>query len=429
MKFDLLHPADQLVMIMERIYLGGMTTTSGGNLSIMDENGNIWITPSGIDKGTLTRNDMCCVEPNGTITGPHKPSVELPFHAAVYKSRPDLRAMLHAHPPNLVAFSMTRKLPDINLIVNARRTCGKLSIAKYAIPGSKELGDYIALEFEKGNNIVVMENHGVCIGADNLFNAFKMFETLEYCAAMEMIALQLGKPVSLQESEINLTAKQNYLVLDEFVPNTHSSEERAARRDIVTLIRRSYRKNLFSSTQGTFSQRLSDGSFLITPYGVDRAYMDEADLVLIKNGMREQGKVPSRSIMFHKLTYEKHKNIFSIIGAMPIHAMAFAMTDEPFDPRTIPESYIMLREIKKVPFATIYTNPEEAVKLFSPRTHMLIWQNNQIITTGNSLLQAFDRLEVAEATAHSILLARSLGGLANISDSEIEIINQAFNLK
>jgi len=429
MKFDLLHPADQLVMIMERIYLGGMTTTSGGNLSIMDENGNIWITPSGIDKGTLTRNDMCCIEPDGTINGPHKPSVELPFHAAVYKSRPDLRAMLHAHPPNLVAFSVTRKLPDINLIVNARRTCEKLSMAKYAVPGSNELGDYIALEFEKGNNIVVMANHGVCIGADNLFNAFKMFETLEYCAAIEMNALQLGKPNSLQESEINLTAKQNCLVLDEFVPNTHSSEERAARRDMVTLIRRSYRRNLFSSTQGTFSQRLSDGSFLITPYGVDRAYMDEGDLVLIKNGMREQGKVPSRSIMFHKLTYEKHKSIFSIIGAMPIHAMAFAMTDEPFDPRTIPESYILLREIKKVPFATIYTNPEEAVKLFSPRTHMLIWQNNQIITTGNSLLLAFDRLEVAEAAAHSILLARSLGGLANISDSEIEVINQTFKLE
>ena len=66
MRFELLHPADQLVMIMDRIYHYGMTTTSGGNLSIMDSNGDIWITPSGIDKGSLTRNDMICVKPDGT---------------------------------------------------------------------------------------------------------------------------------------------------------------------------------------------------------------------------------------------------------------------------------------------------------------------------------------------------------------------------
>ena len=55
MKFEFMHPADQLVMFMERIYKNGLTTTSGGNLSIMDDNGDIWITPSGIDKGSLTR--------------------------------------------------------------------------------------------------------------------------------------------------------------------------------------------------------------------------------------------------------------------------------------------------------------------------------------------------------------------------------------
>ena len=58
MHVDLLHPADQLVMIMQRIYSCGMTTTSGGNLSIRDENGDIWITPTGIDKGSLTREDI-----------------------------------------------------------------------------------------------------------------------------------------------------------------------------------------------------------------------------------------------------------------------------------------------------------------------------------------------------------------------------------
>ncbi|MFO7294947.1 MAG: class II aldolase/adducin family protein, partial [Clostridia bacterium] len=105
MKFELLHPADQIVMIMERIYRYGMTTTSGGNISILDDNGDIWITPSGIDKGSLHRNDIIRVKPDGTIDGIHKPSVELPFHEMIYQKRPDIKAIIHAHPPALVAFS------------------------------------------------------------------------------------------------------------------------------------------------------------------------------------------------------------------------------------------------------------------------------------------------------------------------------------
>ena len=74
MNIQYIHPADQLVMFMQRIYDKGLTTMSGGNLSIRDTEGNIWITPAGIDKGTLTRRDIICVRPDGTCEGPHKPS-------------------------------------------------------------------------------------------------------------------------------------------------------------------------------------------------------------------------------------------------------------------------------------------------------------------------------------------------------------------
>ena len=124
MKFNLLHPADQLVMIMQRIYQYGMTTTSGGNLSIRDDNGDVWITPSGIDKGSLTRDDMCRVTPDGQVYGPHRPSVELPFHLDIYKRRSDLSAILHAHPPTMVAFSSTAHPgypPHPDVITSVRR--------------------------------------------------------------------------------------------------------------------------------------------------------------------------------------------------------------------------------------------------------------------------------------------------------------------
>ena len=429
MKFEFLHPADQLVQIMDRIYQNGLTTTSGGNLSILDDNGDIWITPSGIDKGTLTRSDINCIKREGAVLGPHKPSVELPFHKSVYRKRPDINAVLHAHSPSLVAFSVARVLPDINLVANARRTLETITMADYAVPGSETLGNNISLKFEQGYNVVVMENHGVVIGAGNLFEAYEKFETLESLARLEINARKLGAAKPLREAEVNLSLSRDHLVMDDFYPNRHSSEECAARRDMINLIRRSYRQKLFGSTQGTYSMRLSDGSFLITPFGVDRAYMDESDLVLIKLGMKEQGKLPSRAVKLHRIIYENHPEIMSVLGANPPHAMAFAVTDAEFDPRTIPESYILLRETKKVPYSALYLDQYLVSDMLCDKTPVLICENNHILATGNSLLNAFDRLEVMEATAHSILLARDICELVHISEEEIRKIDKAFNLE
>lgn len=149
MKFELLHPAEQIVMIMERIYGYGMTTTSGGNISIMDENGDIWITPSGIDKGSLKPDDIVLVRSNGEIVGKHKPSVELPFHEVIYRSRPDIKAIIHAHPPAIMAFSLARKIPNTKLILNVHLVCGEVELVDYALPGSTALGQKIADAFKE----------------------------------------------------------------------------------------------------------------------------------------------------------------------------------------------------------------------------------------------------------------------------------------
>lgn len=129
MRYDLLHPADQILLMMDRIYGYGMTTTSGGNLSILDEQNQIWITPAGVDKGTLTRNDIVCVKPDGTVVGHHRPSSEFPFHRLIYAARPDLRAVVHAHPPALVSFSIVRRIPDTRLLPNERQICGEIGMA------------------------------------------------------------------------------------------------------------------------------------------------------------------------------------------------------------------------------------------------------------------------------------------------------------
>ena len=429
MNIQYMHPADQLVMFMQRIYDKGMTTTSGGNLSIIDDDGNIWITPAGVDKGTLTRQDIICVKPDGTTVGPHRPSSEFPFHAAVYKMRPDLRAVLHAHPPALVAFSIVRQLPDLDLLPSVRKVCTSVEMATYAVPGSDQLGENIGACFADGGDIVILENHGVCIGAPDMFTAFQRFETLEYSANLEIIAKRIGKVNRLAQDAFRITETTTHLKMDDFIPHSHSSEELAARRDMITLIRRSYRQGLFTATHGTYSVRLSDGSFLITPFGMDRTYLEEQDLVRVKGGMKELGKTPSRAVSLHQKIYEKNPEIRAVLLAHPVNAMAFAVTDAKFDPRTIPESYILLRDVKRLPYGEIYTKQDETAEAFSEVSPAVMVNNECVIVTGASLLQAFDRLEVMESTAHSIINSGALGSIVHITQEEVNDLKVAFNLK
>ena len=428
MRFDLLHPADQLVMIMARIYRYGMTTTSGGNLSIKDDSGDIWITPSGIDKGNLTRADMIQVKPDGTLIGPHKPSVELPFHTQIYRTRPDLRAILHAHPPTLVAFSLARKIPNTALIPNASEVCGKVSMAKYDVPGSAQLGQNIAEEFAKGYNTVLMENHGVVCGSKDLFSAFMSFETLDFCGRLEIDAAKLGKAHVLTEEEIDMDRGILSPSLDEFIPGSHSSEERAGRREMCEMIHRAYDQRLFTSTQGTFSMRLQDDSFLITPYMKDRKYLEPEDIVLIKHGMREMGKQPSRAARLHDEIYKAHPEINAVINAHPPAIMSFAVTDAEFDSRLIPESYISLRQVKRLPYMSSHRDIPGTVAAFTEKSPVMIVNNQCVTVAGTSLLNAFDRLEVLEYSAAAMISCRDIGEVVLITPEEVTEIEKAFHL-
>jgi L-fuculose-phosphate aldolase len=422
--FELLHPAQQIVMIMDRIYGYGMTTTSGGNLSILEENGDLWITPAGVDKGSLGPSDIMHVGTDGRVTGPHRPSVELPFHQWIYQRRPDLRAIVHAHPPALVAFSLVRKIPDTSLVPNMRQVCGEVGMAEYGLPGSADLGAKIAKVFARGCNAVVLENHGAVVGAPDLFRAFMSFETLDFCARLEIDARRIGTPTGLSEKEIQLSAQKQSVRLDEFTPRGHSSKERRTRQEMVDLIRRACDQKLFTSTQGTFSQRLDDRSFLITPYLVDRKYLEVGDLVRIEEGRREAGKMPSRSVRLHQHIYAQQPHVNSVIVAHPPSIMAFAVTAERFDSRTIPECYIMLRNVPSLPFGATFLEPERAAAVFAPGTPLALVQNDCVIVTGNGLIQAFDRLEVAEYSARALIASRVLGQVVMIDDAQVAEIER-----
>jgi L-fuculose-phosphate aldolase len=426
----LMHPADQIRVVISRIYRSGMTTTSGGNISIKDENGDIWITPAAVDKGSLTTKDIVCVKADGTIEGLHRPSSEYPFHKAIYDIRPQMTAVIHAHPPALVSFSITKQIPNTNIIPQAKSICGTIGFAPYDVPGSEELGTKIAGEFQKhpDHKAVIMENHGVVLCGEDIMDAYQRFETLEFCARTLINAKIIGAPTYLTDQQIEQHERSVPTDFPYFMNASYPSDERAIRDQIVTIVRRACDQGLMISSYGTVSVRWKGNDFLITPPGVPRWDIEPHNIVQIKNGMVEAGKIPSRSVALHQAIYQTNPKINSIILTQPPHLMGFCTSGIKFNVRTIPESWILLKDIPTVQFGMQYEHNEEIAEMVKT-TPAILLANDSVIVTGDGLLQTFDRLEVAEFSAKSLIMSASIGQLSPISDDEVEDLRIAFHVE
>ena len=422
----LMHPRDQIAMIISRIYKRGMTTTSGGNISVIDDNGDIWITPASVDKGSLRPSDIMCVKRDGTIAGRHKPSSEFPFHRAIYEMRPDLKAIIHAHPPALVSFSIVHEIPNTNIISQAKFICGPIGYASYELPGSQLLGERIAAEFKKGYKAIIMENHGTVLGGADLVDAFQRFETLEFCARTILFGKTIGDPKYLTNEQIEDFEARMPELLPEMKEVDYPSDEREKRAKICEIVHRACDQGLMISSYGTVSVRWRNNDFLITPTNVPRWDLQIGDIVQIKDGMRETGKIPSRATWLHQEIYRRNPGINSIILTQSPYLMAFGVTHSSLDVRTIPESWIFLQDIPSLPFGIHKLGKKEIPELLAAGNQAVIIQNDAVLITGDKLLQTFDRLEVAEFSAKSLVLAKPIGQLLPIKDHQVEELRRVF---
>lgn len=410
---------------MERIYRHRMTTTSGGNLSLVEDDGSIWITPAGVDKGGLERDDIVCVRPDGAAIGARRPSSELPFHQMIYAARPDIRGIVHAHAGALVAFSIAHRVPDTRLFHQSRSICGEVGFAPYALPGSSELGRRIADTFSRGFNCVVLENHGVVVGGPTLQVAFQRFETLEFAARTLIRAALLGEVRYLGEEDLALPSRLAPLAA--FTrPEPPSSRERELRRLVCQFTRRSYRQRLFISTEGSYSARVEEDAFVITPNQADRDALEAEDLVLVRGGQGESGKTPSRASRLHRAIYRHHPWVGAIVNATPVNATAFSVTAAEFDARTIPESYIVLRHVGRVPYGNQFRDPGQLAADISVDRPALLLENDGVMVTGRTVLEAFDRLEVLESTADALINGRLVGEVRHMPPAVIDELTRAF---
>ncbi len=435
MNFKGLKSSEQLCKIMSRIYDSKLTTVSGGNLSLKDQEGNVWVTPSGGDKGRYKTNDILKILPSGEIEGNKKPSVETGIHRSILSDRPEFKAVVHAHPSGLVAVSLLRELPETNLLPQVANSIKNIKLAEYGCPGSEELRQNVAKEFSdnKETNAAILENHGAFVASEQgILHAFGIFKDLDFSTRIQAKAHNFSgkKPnlISKEQLEYYNNAKNNKFLT---FKNEQISEEESELRDLICdFCDRAYKRDLVTQNIGVISARLDKDSFLITQSGADNAELTIEEIVKVQGNTVEEGKIPSKSVMLHKKIYEENPEINAIIMAAPENAMVFAVTDCEYDLKTIPECYIVLREdIAKFPFGATIDKKEEFAQYFKTKSPVAIVENDCYICTGNTLFNAFDKLEVVEFSAAAVVNAKMLGGeLVKINQKQVKEIKEQFGI-
>ncbi|MFG0253100.1 MAG: class II aldolase/adducin family protein [Phycisphaerales bacterium JB038] len=406
---------------MRRIYDAGLTTTSGGNISLRDAADRLWITPAGIDKGSLTEALISSVDVDGVVTGGPRPSSELPFHQRIHRVRPDVRAVVHAHPPGLVAFSLGRHAPDPRLLLGVAGHCGDVGFAPYALTGSEALGEVIAATFAQGYDAIVLENHGVVVVGPTLEVAMRRFELVEHVAQVQLKAKALG-PTTLPSQALLEGVRRS---VEESRPEEYGAAPAGSELadELARFARRAAQHQLAPGSLGRFSARSSEGRFLLTAPDVSASLMGPAD---VRAAVVADALSWDREAAAHAAVYREQPEVRAIISTAPVHASAYCLTAAPLDTRTIPESYILLREIHRLPAEALLSSPDELAGRLSLQAPAALIDHVGALVVGRSPLEAFDRLEVLESTARSLIEAQALGPVSPISKEAIEDLSRAF---
>jgi len=188
---------------MRRLYERNLTTISGGNISLRIAEDMFCITPSGLDKGNLTADVIAIVHLDGTNLTPHlKLSIETEMHRLILLTRPDIHAVIHAHPVYASAFAtaMPCKI-DTTLNAELYYVLGEVANVPYRLMGTAALAQIVA-EHIKNHNALLMENHGAVAVGTELLTAFDRIELLERAALMTVITQGIKESHGLTPEQI-----------------------------------------------------------------------------------------------------------------------------------------------------------------------------------------------------------------------------------
>ena len=206
----------------------------------------------------------------------------------------------------------------------------------------------------------------------------------------------------------------------------HNKQEAGLRTVVSDLVHRACAQGMLISSFGSFSTRLEEDDFLVTPRDMKCRDVVPGELVRVREGCGESGKRPSRTALVYREIYRANPGVNTIISARPPNLMAFAVAGIKPNVRTIPESWLFLRDMPLADFGMPYGDTAGFVRLFGPDHPLVLVANDAVFVSGEQPLETFDRLEVAEFTARSLLISRPLGDLSLISDEQVEDLQQKF---
>jgi L-fuculose-phosphate aldolase len=190
----------EVACFMRRLYSHGLTSTSGGNISLRVTDDLIIITPSATDKGRMRWKEVGIMDIFGeNLTPDLKPSIESEMHLSIYKKKKEVKAIVHAHPVFASSFTAMKCKINTNLTAEACAILGEPLMVPYALMGSRELANLVA-EKVIHSDVLLLENHGILTTGLNLLQAFDKIEVLENAAKMTLLVEITRKKSPLSKS-------------------------------------------------------------------------------------------------------------------------------------------------------------------------------------------------------------------------------------
>ena len=194
----------QICEIGKRIYNKGMVASNDGNISVKINDNEFLCTPTGVSKGFMTPEYICKVDANGKVLQAYagfKPSSEIKMHMRVYKERPDVNSVVHAHPLYATSFAIAGIPLTEPIMPEAVIALGCVPIAEYGTPSTEEIPDAVS-KYLPYFDAVLLENHGALTFSDSLLNAYHKMESVEFYARLLYQSKMLGGPKPLSEEQV-----------------------------------------------------------------------------------------------------------------------------------------------------------------------------------------------------------------------------------
>lgn len=193
---------EQICEIGRRVYNKGFAAANDGNISIRVGENEVLCSPTMICKGFMKPEDICAVDLYGNqIAGTRKRTSEVLLHLAIMRARPDVKAVVHCHPPHATAFGVAREpipqcvLPEVEVFL------GEIPFAPYETPGGQQFADTVLPFLKPGTNAMILTNHGTVSFGSNLEEAYWKTEIVDAYCRILILSRQLGGITYLDEQK------------------------------------------------------------------------------------------------------------------------------------------------------------------------------------------------------------------------------------